>query len=192
MALLLDEFFAGLGMVSASAQLDDNTSASTTGGGSLNRASYGTRMWYGTVTLQMLQHADADKVAAKIQYLQEADAKFRLVPAQLLKNTRQFSTITAIDATDRRSVSLDDLLSEGDIFDVDLGGGRRSMHRVVMVTNAGAKTHLVVPALPYAAEVADVIGYGKPEINAVLNDASLASYNAILTGTASFSWGQVY
>lgn len=192
----LADFFEGLAMTDVSAQLDSNASSDMAGGG-VNRASYGTRIWHGSVSIARLAYARADEVAAKLQYLQEADVLLRLTPGHLVRATRTAGTVEEIDVTDRRIVTLSDQLVDGAIFDIEFGS-KRSMHRIVnklrdrVSFGVSAAEYTVVPALPFGVAVADVVGMGRPEIDAVLTDASLASYQAVLAGTAGFSWVQFY
>ena len=186
----LADFFAGLASVTATAELDSDTSADETGGGVLNRASYGTRLWGGTVTIAPSYHADADAIAAKIQYLQEADVTFRVSPAWKMQAPVSTGAVSGISISDRRDVALGTArLTDGAIFGIVAANGMRSMHRVA--TRSGP-THYVIPALPFAMAPNDIVTYGQPEIDAYLVSASLPTYRAVIADGVSFQWRQTY
>ena len=185
----LADFFAGLAMVSVTAELDSDTSADETGGGVLNRASYGTRLWGGTVTIAPSYHADADAIAAKIQYLQDADVTFRVSPAWKLQAPVSTGVVTGINISDRRKVAISPGLTEGAIFGIVAANGMRSMHRVATLSGP---THFVIPALPYAMAPNDIVTYGQPEIDAYLVTASLPTYRPVIADGAAFQWRQTY
>ena len=194
--VVLADFFEGLATTDATIQLDSNTSSDTAGGG-VSRASYGTRFWHGSVNIARMPHVDADAVSARLQFMQEADVLFRIAPGHLVGVTRTAGTVEEISATDRRIVTLSDQLADGAIFDIEFGS-KRTMHRVVNKlrergsVSVNAAEYTVVPALPYGVAVDDVVGMGRPEIDALVTDASPANYQPVLVGTASFSWAQFY
>jgi len=193
--LSLADFFSGLAITETMARLDINSTSDMAAKG-VTRATYGTRVWVGTVSIAPSYHADADKLAAKLQYLQEADILFRLTPGHLAGKVRTAGTIREISASDRRIVTLSAQLDDGAMFDVEFAG-KRSMHRVVRKLRdrsslgAGSAEYTVVPPMPFGAAATNVIGMGRPEIVAAITDASLATYQAAIAGSASFEWAQV-
>lgn len=185
----LSDFFDGLAIVEVTGQIDSDVSSDEDGAGVINRATYGTRLWYGTVALTPLRHAVADEVAAKIQYLEEADVTFNLFLNHLADNTPRNGVMT-ITESDRRIVNLSEARPSGDIFGVSFGAGKKSMHRVVF--NTGSLTHTVVPPIPFGAGGGATVTFDRPEIEAVLVKADLPTYRAKLAFGTSFQWRQTH
>lgn len=183
----LDQFFEGLGVVSARAFIDDNTSSSEEGRGRINRAAYGTRLWYGEVSVLPRSHSKMEAVEAKIQYLQEADVTFRITLPWRACLTARNGTVDAI-GTDRRVVTLSEARPEGDVFGIEFGASL-SMHRVVFVTGLA---HTVVPALPLGVAALDVAVFDRPQIDAVVADPEFATFAGSSAGGTSFAWRQTY
>lgn len=181
----LESFFSKLAIIEVSAELSSNASRDENGSGSLNRASYGTRLWYGSVNIRSLPHADADVVAAKLEYIKEADVVFRISPAWKSSLTVSTGTVDFISG-DRRQMLLSETLTEGEIFGVQYGDSR-SMHRVV---SSDGFFHLVVPPLPFGVNVNDPITVGKPEIDAVWDGSQLPKYRANAASGSQFDWIQ--
>jgi len=185
MVMALADFFAGLAMVEATFSLDSNVSISETGAGDLNRAAYGVRLWRGSVTLAPEAHADADALMAKIQYLEEADQVFRVCLPHKAGETA--GTISAI-GTDRREITLNAAQAVGSVLGISYASGaRRSAHRVVTVDGL---VHTVVPAVPLTVTTSDTTTYGRAEIDAVMEQASLGAYRAVIAQGLSFDWRQ--
>jgi hypothetical protein len=187
-SLSLSEFFEGMKMSSVTAHLDSNTSTDETGEGTLNRATFGTRLWEGSAVIAANVQDDPDAVLAKIQYLQEADMTFRVAPGWKLGVTVTSGTVDAI-SVDRRQVTLSEARAVGELFGITFNTTKRSMHRVIAVSGF---EHTVVPALPFGVVVSDVVTFGKPEIDAVIVSADLGSYGAGSRGGIRFNWKQTY
>lgn len=187
-SLSLAEFFGDLAAISAKAYIDSNTSADEAGSGELNRSSYGTRLWYGSVTIKRLRHDAADALAAKVQYLEEADVTFRVFRSEDKEKAITTGTVDAI-AADRRLVTLSEARSDGEVFGIAFSSGKLSMHRIVTVDGL---VHTVVPALPFGVAVSDVATFGRPEIEAVLTQAQHPSVKRFRADSYSFSWIQTY
>jgi hypothetical protein len=187
-SLSLADFLSGLAVVSARAFPDINTSTDETGAGQLNRATFGTRLWTGDLTIKRLRFADSDALAAKVQYLEEADVSFRFCPVHYLENAATTGTVDAIDS-DRRVVTLNEARPDGDIFGITFATSKRSMHQVV---SRSGFVHTVVPPLPFGVVPSDVTTYGRPEIDAVLTSANHPAFKRYKADGFRLYWKQTY
>lgn len=186
--LKLADFFGDLAIVDVTAQIDSNTSTDEQGSGDLNRASYGTRMWYGSASIALAEHADVEPIIAKLQYLEEADVGFRLYPGWRFGSSVTTGTVTAV-GTDRREVMLSETRPAGDIFGVEFSTGKRQMHRVVQ---SSGFDHTVVPALPFGVDAGDAVTFGRPEIDAVVTSVRYPTFSAVVASGLFFEWRQTY
>lgn len=184
--LSLGQFFGDLAVVEATAYLDENTSRSESGNGTINRAAYGTRLWRGDVRLSTSAHEDADRIDAKLQLLREADVSFDVSPAWRRSAPVGAAQITGILSTDRRIITVDEELLEGEWISLDVNG-LKSMHRVVLDRGT---TYSIVPALPLAVSVSQPITRGRPVINAVLDRTQPVRYRGSVAAGIEFSWIQ--
>lgn len=184
----LSEFFQGLALVRAVADIDDAVSNDETGGGNANRASYGTPLWRGTCRVKRMRFADANVLGTKLRWLSQPDQTFLIAPSYGVESTAS-GVIADIQTDDRRVVDLGQVLPVGTRFSVVFSGSKRSMHEVANVSGSLLE---VFPPLPFEVAVADAWDAASPTIEAFVTERESTPYLRHKADEVSFSWMQFY
>lgn len=186
--VLLADFFSGLGRIRCTVDLDVNASRDEAGSGAVNRATYGTRLWRGEVSIRPEAHAQMSRIEAKMNYLKEADVIFEIEVDWRQTQTVSTGLLNAIDPGDRRRATFSTALQEGDFFGCVFGDAK-SLHHVAFVDGLD---HVFTPPLPYAAQAGETLYFGRNKIDAMWVEGVSAKYDPAFAEGLSFSWQQFY
>jgi hypothetical protein len=149
--LTLGQFFTGLAKVSYSLRLDEAVLFSETAGGEVIPADYGPRLWRADVTIRANTYLTLDRVVAKVERIQQADATVNISHAWRIgpqadpngtilgASTPQITNINA----NQRDVTIGGLpaayvVTEGDFisFTYLSSPTRRAFHRIMNTVTA--------------------------------------------------------
>ncbi|MEL7090259.1 MAG: hypothetical protein AAFN94_00855 [Pseudomonadota bacterium] len=203
--ITFSEFFGKIAKLSAVIELDSNTSGDETGSGEAARATYGTQLFRGTVTLQASDLASADSFSAKLALLKSADCVFEFTPLQAIDRQTIIDAIEGI-GDDRRDIYLQDTANvlgaigaqEGAYFSVSYASGKRSLHQVALDRGTVSAPpfsgrHLVaVPPAPFSVLAGDTVVLGNPVVRAILDTATPHTFTTNLGSGATFNWVQTF
>lgn len=207
--LSLAQFFDALPIASITMRPGDARSFSETGGGEQIAAQRGTRLWRGTVKIDLDTHTAIAAIEAKLALLEEPGASFLIYdrrkpypsadPGGLLV---QSSTVRIASLNgNNRELTLKGLpsgyvLTPGDLLGFTYGASplRYALHRVVTGASAnGSGTTGSIEVTPYirqGAAVDAIVTLGKPVCKAQLATADYGSGRSVITEGGTFDFIQ--
>jgi hypothetical protein len=208
--LTLAELFDGLAKVETRFSLTDNVENNETQGGEIITASYGPRLWTGSVTVRGNAYTTLDSLLSRVNLIRQSGASFfvgqSVRSGPLADPTGSIlgagtPTITAVNAN-RRDVTLGGLpsgyvINRGDLlsFTYSSSPTRNALHQVVTggtASGGGAVTVEVTPNVREGFSTPFNIKLVNPQCKAVYMPGSFndpPTSRAVQT-TFSFSWRQ--
>jgi hypothetical protein len=207
--LNLAAFFEAFCPISTTFELGEAVLANETGGGEVIRSDYGSRLWYGTVTLAPRKPVLVENIKALIRPLQDARASFLLYPRHKRRATgggalsEPIGQINSLP-TNNRLITLKGLpasyvITRGDFlsFIYSSSPSRYAFHQVVESINANGSgvtgQFEVVPPIRPGAAVDTGVQFNKPRLKAVMVPGSLTISELPRRGYAAgatFAWRQ--
>lgn len=205
----LPVFFEEIAPIATTFELGEAVLSNETGGGELVRSDYGTRLWYGSVTLHPRRPFRIEDLLALVRVLQDSRASFLLYPAHKPNPTGGGALTEPIGQinslpTNNRLITLKGLpasykITRGDFlsFIYSSSPPRYAFHQVVESINANGSgvtgQFEVVPPIRPGAAVDTGVQFNRPRLKAVMVPGSLSVVSHPKRGYAegaSFSWRQ--
>jgi hypothetical protein len=205
----LATFFEAFCPISTTFELGEAVIVNETGGGEILRSDYGTRLWYGTVTLAPSRPVAIENIKALIRPLQDSRASFLLYPRHKRRATgggaltEPIGQINSLPANNRlltlKGLPASYVITRGDFLSFIYGSSpsRYAFHQVVESINANGSgvtgEFEVVPPIRPGALVNHNVQFNKPRLKAIMVPGSLSiselPRRGFATG-ATFAWRQ--
>jgi hypothetical protein len=205
----LPQFFETFCPISTTFELGEAVLVNETGGGEVIPSDYGTRLWYGTVTLAPMKPVSVESIKALIRPLQDSRASFLLYPRHKRRATGGGSLAEPIGQinslpTNKRLISLKQLpanyvITRGDFFSFIYSSNpsRYAFHQVVesiTANNSGVTGQFeVIPPIRPGATVDTGVQFNRPRLKAKMVPGSLTITELPRRGYAAgatFAWRQ--
>ena len=207
--LSLAQFFDTLPVASVTMRPGDARSFSETGGGAQIAAQRGTRLWHGSVRIDLDRHSAISAIEARLALLEEPGASFLVYDRRkpwpsadpgglgVQSSTVRIASLNA----NNRELTLKGLpsgyvITAGDLMGWTYGASplRYALHRVVTGATANGSgvtgSIEVTPFIRQGAAVDAIVSLGKPVCKAQLVQADYGSGRSIVTEGGTFDFIQ--
>lgn len=204
----LSKFFDAIGIVTMTFDLSESMTGDETNGGEIIGVSLGARLWSGSATVRIANHADADRFSAKINLLRQPAASFYASP--IYREGPQsdpsgaglsaFSPKLNSVANNNRDITISGLpagfvLTQGDKLSF-VYNGRQAFHEIYKggtANSSGVRSGIeVTPPIRGGYQEGSDIQLVSPQVRAkiVPNTFTPTQYAGVLATGYSFSWRQ--
>lgn len=170
--------------------LPDASETLTTGGGEILTSQVGTRLWRGTISLQVGYHDDIELIMSRLRGLGRPGATFFASPLHQDTTTADATLAAVTNGNDVQFAGLSGTLPAGTFFEFTYGG-RTGFHQTLQSVS-GSGTTEVVPAIRPGWTVGTAVRFNSPRCKAVLVPKSVRdpSLDRLTGRGGSFDWIQ--